>query len=197
MNIRPTSDELRKLYLDEKRPTSEIAKFFQCSENKINYWFRKFGISKRTISEAIYLKKNPNGDPFVFRLPTNSEEAILFGMGIGLYWGEGTKANSNTVRLGNSDAKLIKKFMDFLITFFAVDERDFRYHLHIFSDIDINRARKYWMDELGIEESQFYKPTVTRTGKLGTYRHKSMYGVLTIYYGNIKLRNKLIELLPM
>ena len=197
MSIKPTLNTLERLYVNEQKSTSDIAKVMGCSENKINYWLKKFGIPKRTISEAIYLKKNPDGDPFCFRMPKTQEEAILFGMGIGLYWGEGTKANGNTVRLGNSDPKLIRKFMDFLVTFFGVDERDFRYHLHIFSDIDINRARKYWMNELGIEKNQFYKPTVTHTGKLGTYRHKSTYGVLTIYYGNIKLRNKLIELVPM
>jgi len=197
MDIQFTPDIFKRLYLEEKKSTFDIAALLHCSENKINYWLKKFGISKRSISEAIYLKKNPNGDPFVFRMPKTREEAILFGMGIGLYWGEGTKANGNTVRLGNSDPKLIRKFMDFLVTFFAVDERDFRYHLHIFTDIDIKKACQFWMDELGIEENQFYKPTITRTGKLGTYRHKSEYGVLTIYYGNIKLRNKLIEIVPM
>ncbi|HBI25820.1 MAG: hypothetical protein UT41_C0001G0162 [Candidatus Wolfebacteria bacterium GW2011_GWC2_39_22] len=197
MNTQFTADVLENLYLKEQKSTSDIAKALHCSENKITYWLKKFGIPKRSISEAIYLKKNPEGDPFRFRLPKTKEEAILFGMGIGLYWGEGTKANNNTVRLGNSDPKLIRMFMDFLVTFFAVNEEDFRYHLHIFTDIDINRARKYWMDELGMAETQFYKPTITRTGKLGTYRHKSEYGVLTIYYGNIKLRNKLIALVPM
>ena len=190
-------EQLYHLYIQDRKSAAEIARILKCSENRVNYWLKKFDIKKRTISEAIYLKKNPNGDPFVFRLPETKDEAILFGMGIGLYWGEGTKASMNTVRLGNSDPALLREFKRFLETFYNVNPDDFRYHLHIFSDIDINEARQFWMKELGIKENQFYKPMVTRTGKLGTYRRKSRYGVLTIYYGNIKLRNNLIGLLPM
>jgi hypothetical protein len=69
--------------------------------------------------------------------------------------------------------------------------------LHIFSDIDIEEAYDYWIKELKIKKEQFYKPTITITGKLGNYRNKSKYGVLTVIYGNTKLRNALVGLLPM
>lgn len=190
-------ENLNKLYCLDKKSVPEISKFFCCSPNKINYWLKKYQIKKRSISEAIYLQKNPNGDPFRFIPPKTKEESELFGLGLGLYWGEGNKANKNTVRLGNSDPNLIKRFMEFLIKFFNIKKSDFKFHLHLFTDININEAQNYWIDCLGLKREQFYRPVVSRSGSLGTYKNKSKYGVLTLYYCNVKLKKLLMELLPM
>jgi len=195
MNKKLTLPKLKRLYIDKGESVPEIAKILKYSEHKINYWLAKHGIPKRSISEAIYLKNNPNGDPFQLQTPKDLEEAKLFGLGLGLYWGEGNKLNKNAVRLGNSNPALLKTFIRFLVKFFCIDIKDLKFHLHLFSDIDIDESYNYWMKELEIDRNQFYRPTITKTGKLGTYRNKSRYGVLTIYYGNTKLRNMLIDLL--
>lgn len=188
---------LKELYIDKHKSASDIGRKFGFSVNKVNYWLKKYGIVKRTISEAVYVKHNPKGDPFKLVLPKTLAEAKLFGLGIGLYWGEGNKANKNTVRLGNSDPALIITFIDFLTTFFGINRSDLRFHLHLFSDIDIKEAQDYWVRKIKIKKQQFYKPIVSKSGSLGTYRNKSKYGVLTVYYGNTKLRNLLVSLLPM
>lgn len=186
---------LKKLYTKEKKSAANIAKIFDCSENKINYWLKKNKIPKRSVSEAMYVKNNPKGDPFKLKFPKNVADAQLFGLGIGLYWGEGTKASKNTVRLGNSDAKLLKIFIVFLIRFFGIKKEDLKFHLHIFTDIKIDDAKRYWIKELNIKEEQIYKPFISISGSMGTYRKKSEYGVMTVYYGNTKLRNKLVHLI--
>lgn len=190
-------EQLKNKYLAERKSVSEIAQEFGCSENGINYWIHKFGIKKRSISEAIYIKHNPKGDPFKFIFPRNINEAKLFGLGLGLYWGEGTKANKNSVRIGNSDPLLLKRFIEFLVKFFCIKRDDLKFHLHTFSDIDLTEAQEYWMKQLDIKKEQFYKPLVTQSGKIGNCRKKSKYGVLTLYYGNTKLKNILINLLPL
>jgi len=192
-----TEEKLGSLYLKDKKSVADIAKIFKCSQRGIDYWLKKYNIPKRTISEAVYIKCNPQGDPFRFIPPKNFEESKLFGIGIGLYWGEGNKANKNAVRIGNSDPALIYIFIKFLIKFFKINKKDLKFHLHTFSDINLDEAYKYWMNKLEINKEQFYKPTVTITGKLGNYRNKSKYGVLTVIYGNTKLRNALVNLLPM
>jgi len=192
-----TAEHLIKLYSDDCKSSQEIASIINCSPNRINYWLEKYGIPKRTISDAIYIKHNPKGDPFKFIPPKSVEEVRLFGLGLGLYWGEGNKANKSTVRLGNSDPALLNKFIEFLIKFFGIKKKDFKFHLQIFSDIDVEVALKYWEEKLKIQRKQFYKPLVTKSGSLGTYKNKSKYGVLTIYYGNVKLKNKLMDLLPL
>lgn len=188
-------DLLKKLYTRELKSSAQIAKLLGCSEHKVNYWLEKHIITKRTISEAVYVKMNPDGDPFSFVPPKNLKEAELFGMGLGLYWGEGNKANKNTVKLGNSDPELMKTFMNFLDKFFGIKRKSLKFHLHLFTDIDKNEAFSYWIKNLKINKDQFYKPTITQTGKLGTYRKKSKYGVLTLYFSNTKLRNIIVGLL--
>ena len=83
-------------------------------------------------------------------------------------------------------------FIKFLVKFFKIDKNDLRFHLHTFTDIGLNDAYNYWIKELKIKKTQFYKPTVTISGKLGTYRNKSKYGVLSVYYANTKMRNIIV-----
>ncbi len=185
-----SAERLRKLYFQEKQSVAGIARRFGCSENKVNYWFSKYEIKKRTISDAVYLKYNPNGDPFVVREPETVDEAKLWGLGLGLYWGEGTKASKGAVRLGNTDPALIRTFITFLVQMFGVDRRRLRFGLQIFSDISPHKALAFWMKALKVSRVQFHPSIViTRSRKVGTYRRKSKYGVVTVYFANTKLRN--------
>ncbi len=175
----------------------EVADLLGCSLHKVKYWMEGHNINIRSISEAVYLKNNPDGDPFRIQLPINLEEAKLFGLGMGLFWGEGTKANKDSVRLGNTDPKLIRRFMDFLIKFFNIQKSDLKFGLQLFTDISKKEALDFWKKYLKIEDNQFYKVIVTKSRSLGTYRKKSKYGVLTVYYHNKKLRDILVRMLPM
>lgn len=189
-------NELLNLYITERLSMQEIAKQLNCSQNSVVYWMNKHQINRRTISEAVYTKNNPNGDPFILKPINSREKAKLLGMGLGLYWGEGNKANKHSVRLGNTDPELIKTFVTFLEEIFAVKRQDMKFGLQIFSDIDPELALSYWLDQLNVNRSQFYKITVTISGSIGTYRAKSKYGVLTVYYHNKKLRDLLVGMLP-
>jgi len=187
--------KLQTLYIKNNKSAKEIADSFGFSQNKVNYWMKKHNIKKRTISDAIYLKNNPDGDPFLFVKPKTPEDFKLLGMGLGLYWGEGTKADKVSVRLGNTDPKLIKTFMFFLIKIFSVKKKDLHFSLQIFSDMPKQEALTFWTKYLGVNEKQFYKTTVTVSGKIGTYRQKTKHGVLIMYYHNKKFRDLLVSML--
>lgn len=181
---------LNDLYVSKGWSAPAIARKLGCSQHKVNYWLKKTGVQKRSISEAVYKKWNPDGDPFSIRNPKTIEEAILYGLGIGLYWGEGTKASKNAVRLGNSSPLLIRKFVQFLKEFYTIDKRRLRFGLQIFGDMHANSALKYWMKFLHVNRSQFL-PTVVVTPHrgVGNYRQKTKYGVVTVYFNNRKLRD--------
>jgi hypothetical protein len=181
-------DSLFKLYVTEKRSVNQIALLAKCSQNKINYWLTKHNIKKRSISDAIYQLKNPHGDPFSLKNPKNIQEAILFGMGLGLYWGEGAKRGVGGVRLGNTDAKLIKTFICFLETTFAVNRKSLRFGLQIFDDIEPKKALRYWTSTLNVQKSQFYKVIISKIRGAGTYKYKSENGVLMVYFNNTRLK---------
>lgn len=191
-----TKKTLVKLYVTQQLSMQEIAQQLHCSVHQVQYWMQRYGISRRSMSDAIYIKHHPSGDPFHFRKPRTANEIFLFGLGIGLYWGEGTKANLASVRLGNTDPNLLNTFLKFMEKFFAVKRRDFRFGLQLFSDMNVKKALDFWRKKLKIRQNQFYKVTVTKTGSIGTYRKKSLYGVLTVYYNNKKLRDLLVSLLP-
>src|SRR3989344_3535161 len=103
-------EELRNLYVKKKMSSSEITRIFKCSEHRVNYWLKKYNISKRSISEAVYQRCNPKGDPFKVKKIESLADAKLLGLGLGLYWGEGNKKNKNSVRLGNSNPLIINNF---------------------------------------------------------------------------------------
>lgn len=182
--------DLKELYISKGKSASEIGKMLACSERKVNYWIAKFGIPKRSISEAIYLKHNPNGDPFEWKHPTNLYEAELRGLGLGLYWGEGTKRNKTSLRLGNTDPNLIRKFIEFLEIICGVEKRKIRFSLQVFSDTDPEEARAFWCRCLKTSLAQFSeKIIITPSRGAGTYRYKNKHGVLMVYVHNRKLRD--------
>ncbi len=189
---------LVKMYLQDRLSMMEIAKKLDLSIRQVNYWINKYSIKTRKISEAIYLKHNKFGDPF--KIPSfvknkslSNNKYFLYGLGLGLYWGEGNKKNLSSVRLGNSDPKLINKFIVFLVDVLKIDINKLRFGLQIFSDIKPDEAIKFWRKSLNLKNVKFQKPIVTKSGSIGTYRVKSKFGVLTIYFNNTKLRNFLIE----
>lgn len=187
---------LEKLYLEDGLSMMEIAKLLGFSHHKIEYWMSAHSIKRRSISDAVYKKHNPNGDPFTIKPIRTKDDARLQGIGIGLYWGEGTKSNQHSIRLGNTDPKLLNIFMHFLIELYGVKREDFHFGLQIFTDINPDEAMAYWTKELDVNPSQFYKIIVTISGSLGTYRKKSRFGVVTVQYHNKRLRDIIMGLLP-
>lgn len=188
-------DRLEQLYLKKKLSAAQIANMDRCSESKVHYWLNKHRIPKRSISAAIYVKHNPGGDPFKINSPKNLSEAILYGLGLGLYWGEGTKSNKSSIRLGNTNPKIIVKFIEFLVMAYGIKRNKLKFGLQIFSDMGPKQAMKYWLNALDVSPSQFQRIVVTPARSIGTYKNKTKYGVLTVYYHNKKLRDILCSAL--
>lgn len=188
-----TKNELSGLYLSSRLSSKEIAQTLGCSEGKINYWLSKYEIKKRNISDAVYQRLNPEGDPFTELPVTSSKEAFILGLGLGLFWGEGNKRNRQSVRLGNSDPALIRAFLFFLEDRYSIQRHRLRFGLQVFSDMDHDAVMKYWIKYLGVKPQQFYKTTITKSGRAGTYREKTKFGVLTLYFHNKKLRDLLLK----
>jgi hypothetical protein len=187
---------LTQLYNGKKMSMKQISVELGCSVHKVAYWMEKHSISRRSRSESIYIMHNPLGDPFAQTQIDSLEKAELLGYGLGLYWGEGNKKNKYSLRLGNTDPNLIKKYIEFLEKIFNVKKDNLRYGLQIFTDISEERAVEHWCKLLNADRKQFYKTTITPSKSVGTYRQKSEFGVLTVYYHNKKLRDIIVQMLP-
>lgn len=201
MNISQISEEkLRNFYINQKKSSSEVAKILKCSEHKINYWIDKYGIQKRSMSDAMYAKYNPDGDPFRLKDIRTLEDAKLLGLGLGLFWGEGNKKSKNSVRLGNTEPRIIKNFVKFLINIFGIKKEKLRFGLQIFDDMSEKEMLKFWtkhLKEFNITNRQFFKVTITPSRSLGTYREKSKFGVMTVHFCNTKLKKLIDNMLPL
>lgn len=183
-------DQLKTLYTERKLSAVDVANILKCSPGKVNYWLARHKIKKRSIADATYAKRNPLGDPFVIKKPKNDKEAFLYGLGVGLYWGEGTKSNKTSVRLGNSDPRLIKKFVVFLERLYGIKKEKLRFGLQIFGDMEKEAALQLWMKALGVGRSQFLPSIVVTPHRgVGNYRRKTESGVVTVYFNNRKLRD--------
>lgn len=186
---------LEKLYIQEKKSVFQIAKELQCSQSKINYWIKSYGISKRSISDSVYLKHNPKGDPFMIQKPKTKEDYFLYGLGIGLYWGEGTKRNKTSVRLGNSDPEMIKTFLLFRDRFFNIERKKLRFEVQLFGDHNPSFELQFWSKFLKVSTKQFYKTVVHPKRGEGSYSQLVKHGVLTVYFNNTKLQKHICELI--
>ncbi len=171
----------------------EISDKTEWSYHQVTYWMSKYNIPRRSRSEATYVKRNPNGDPFKIKNELNKKEIELRGIGLGIYWGEGDKSLNNTsVRIGNTDPFLIKKFREFLRKIYKVKEEKFSYGLILFNDIKESKAVNFWKKNLGIKRKQLGKITIIPPQGKGTYKKKSEYGVITIIFTNKKLKEQIL-----
>lgn len=183
---------LHRLYVQHGYSVADIAQALNCSQNKVNYWMQKCDIPKRNIADAVYRKHNPKGDPFQFNAPKTQHDWYLWGLGLGLYWGEGTKRNQHAVRLGNTDPALVRTFLSFLTRFFSIDTQRLRFGLHIFPDVSHEEAVQHWSKKLDVSHDQFFASYVSKVGSGHTYSGRAPYGVVTVYFTNKKLRDRLV-----
>jgi len=183
------------LYCKKRNSVAQISRLLGFSQNKINYWIEKHKIEKRTISDAMYQFKNPKGDPFKLSYPKTVDEGILFGLGLGLYWGEGSKKGGGGLKITNTDPKLIRKYIDFLESFLDIDRNKLRFSLLIFRDISENNALEFWSRELNIKKQQFYKASVIKVRGEGTYKNRSEHGVAILQFNNVKLKRLICDMI--
>lgn len=165
-----------------------MAKKLSVSSNTVVYWMDQFSIKRRTRKEAMYVKYNRSGDPFRLKMNLDEYENFLFGLSLGLFWGEGMKRNKSSVRLGNTDPFLILYFREFLMKICGVKKEKIKYSLQLFGDSNEKRVARFWCDILQISRSQLGKIGIIKLRGKGTYRFKNQYGVLQISCHNSKLK---------
>ncbi len=98
----------------------------------------------------------------------------LFLAGLFLYWGEGTKAQKNSVTLTNTNPAMLKFFIKWL-KLLGIKKKYLKVKLHLYSDMNIKESTNFWSKELKIPISQFRKPYI-KTTKLKSISYKNGFG---------------------
>lgn len=106
----------------------------------------------------------------------------LFIAGIMLYWGEGDNKSRSSVRLANTDPRMIKLFFRFLKQCCGIPPARIRVDLFLYPDLSPASTRRFWSGYLGVPEEQFSKPQIIRSRNFhGLHPSKRLqHGVCTV-----------------
>jgi transposase len=154
------------LYHNRKMSAAEIAQQLGVGERAVIYWMDKHGIARRSLSKAIYVKLNPNGDPFRFIEPRSESERELLVAGLALYLGEGTRRGKHEVALANTDPRILRMFLKFLREICGVSEDKIAAELIMFDDVSVDEAIDYWAQAVNLDESAFRHFVNQRSAKV-------------------------------
>lgn len=114
-------------------------------------------------------------------IPSLTPEA-LFYIGLGLYWGEGSKTESSSLAVTNSDPQVIRLMSRWFIECLEIGKERFMPRVFI-SDTHRDREEiilKFWAKELDIPSTQFRKTVFLDKGKKIYENRDSYYGVLAL-----------------
>jgi len=105
------------------------------------------------------------------------------------YLAEGTKKES-TFCIANSNPGILKGLINLMRCSYEIDESKFRGCLHLRSDQEENKLKRYWSNLLAIPEEQFMKSQFDkRTIKKTFERYK---GVCIVYYHDMALQRRIL-----
>ncbi|WP_432057469.1 hypothetical protein [Streptomyces sp. bgisy022] len=92
-------------------------------------------------------------------------ERDLFIAGVALYWAEGAKDKPydrrENVLFVNSDPGVIKLYLAWLLML-GVERERISYRLMIHATADVEGAKRYWADLVGVDVSRFQKTTIKK-----------------------------------
>ena len=101
---------------------------------------------------------------------------VLHVAGTMLYWAEGEKAGRNAARISNADPALLRLFLAFLRSTFAIPEARVRVTCHLFSDHAAHQAaiERYWLRELALPFASLTRSIVNRPSRRSTGKRVRM-----------------------
>ncbi len=104
----------------------------------------------------------------------------LWMLGIGIYIGEGAKS-IESVRIMNSDPKVIAISMRWLIESCSLTRENIIISMHLYPDNDIQDCMRFWSGVTGLNEKNFRKTQIDlRTDKSRNGRGKLPYGTVQL-----------------
>lgn len=183
----------------------EILRHIPVAKSTLSLWLRSVGLSKRTrhvLSEKKRLAGLRGGaarhnqrTALVQKVFDACKQDIqhitsreLLLMGVMLYWAEGAKEKDaypgSGIRFANSDARMIRLFLVWLMKSARISQKEIFFSLYIHSNQkdDIGRHRRYWSKETGFDVSHFervyYKNHNPKTNRSNI--GDSYHGVLNI-----------------
>jgi DNA-binding MarR family transcriptional regulator len=176
--------QARYLRSVEGRSVKEIAKLVGVSQSSASVWVRGIRLTdqqRASLVERAKLSRNRSRSAYFRsrRLAYQMEGRALARQGDAmhvagcmLYWAEGSKSRK-AVQFVNSDPAVVRCFVAFLRTQFAVPDEAFRLDCNLFADhVEHQREiEQFWLDTLGLPAPCLRESTVNVYSK---YSQKSV-----------------------
>ncbi len=171
---------------------SQIKEILKVSKSTLSCWLRNYPLSKERIRELrgcserriekfretmkqkrVKRLKETYETQKKLLLPLKYRE--LFMIGLGLYWGEGTKYRMDGLAISNTDPSIIKFLIHWLHKNLQIPKKKMRVMLHLYNDMNIKKEMQFWSEILKIPLSQFARPYIKKTSSKNI-NHKGSFG---------------------
>ena len=211
--MQPLLDKQNKARVLRKKGYSlnEISDFLSISKSSASIWVKDCKLSKKAVlrigrrrtigyenakkskklkAEKIRESLRLEADNF-FKTTNVSKKHLALFCAL-LYRCEGNKDARGGIKFTNSDPVMIRSFIDFLKSYFEIDEKKLRACVHLHEYHSPKKQILFWSKVTGIPKVQFNRPYIKpHTGK----RKKVNYpGCICISYGSALLAKRLIIL---
>lgn len=121
----------------------------------------------------------------------------LWLAGIMLYWAEGTKERENRIgqatTFNNSDPRMIKLFVKWLVDVVKIKKVDLNFSLYIHSSADIEKSRSFWSEIVACDKDKI--PVYFKRPKHSTNRkniNENYHGLLRVAVRKSSVLNRKI-----
>lgn len=180
------------LRLKHQYSYSQIKNILKISKSTLSGWLKDYPLSKQRIRElrdwneqrieryreTMRLKKEKRLKNYYLEqkkiiFPLSKREFYLAGLF--LYWGEGTKTNSASICISNTDPSVINFFIAWLDKILDVPINKIRISLQLYNNMNIKKEISYWSSTLNIPCSQFCRPYI-KTSSSERINHKGSFG---------------------
>lgn len=202
-----------QLRIQKELSYSEIKKELGISKSTLSEWLKEFPLSEEKILE-LRRKGWKQGEAARerFRITMREKQELksqkvyeeqrrrfkhlsrdaFFVAGLMLYAAEGDKKNYSRISLANTDPRIVKFFIQWMIEFMGIQKKIIKAQLHLYENMDIAKEEKFWKEELSFEKEQFYKTAIRKLQKSsfsykGSYRH----GTCSIYVLGVERKREI------
>lgn len=174
--LRRKAIELRRL----RKSYSQIKSELGVSKSTLSIWLRDYPLTREEINalrgrseiriekyrKTMQQKRDRRLHSYYDEekkklLPFSKREIIIAGLF--LYWGEGNKSQRNTVSINNTDPRVIKFALYWLMCGLDIPKDRIQVFIHLYSDMNETEEKDYWSKELRIDLDHFAKPYIKRS----------------------------------
>jgi hypothetical protein len=112
--------------------------------------------------------------------------------GLFLYWGEGSKRLNGSVFINNTDPNVLKFALYWYVKGLRIPKEKIKVDLHLYSDMNIQEEISFWSRTLKLPVSQFRKPYIKVSTRVGIDQKGFGHGTCGLNVNNVLLKEKIM-----